>query len=78
MTFAYGKESRNWKRKPLKVWIDCRQSFGKWVDVLILTPIDWPSFAPKENIPTINVGTQAQKPAVAQEQMPEEFNDIPE
>jgi hypothetical protein len=75
MTFAYGKDSKNWKRKPLKVWIDRRQSFGKWVDVLILTPTDWPSFAPQENTPTINVGTQPTRPAPVE---PEEFNYIPE
>ncbi len=75
LTFAYKKDSKNWKRKPLKVWIDRRQSFGKWVDVLILTPPEWPTFEIPENIQTINVGAEPESEGVEDRSV--DFGKIP-
>ena len=55
MTAAYGKNSKNWMNKPLKVWIEMEMSFGKRKPVLRLTPIDWTaSMMDGAAVPTID------------------------
>ena len=38
---AWGQDSKEWIGKELKAWVKQQMSFGKEIDVLILTPKDW-------------------------------------
>ncbi len=52
----WGKDSKNWIGKDLKVWLLRQMSFGKLISVLILTPAHWdsPEITKEVDIPIIN------------------------
>jgi len=41
MIKEFGKDSKTWIGKPLKIWAPLQMSFGKMKKVLILTPATW-------------------------------------
>ena len=62
---AFGKESKEWINKPLKTWIMPQMSFGKMIDVLILSPQDWKSpidEAKEDELETIQLQDDANQP----------------
>ena len=54
----WGKDSKEWVGKELKVWVIKQLSFGRTTDAMILTPVDWTvaTLSEKEgnSVPTIN------------------------
>ena len=51
----WGDDSKEWQGKGLRVWLVRQLSFGKMINILILTPKTWtaPSKEESDNIPIV-------------------------
>lgn len=72
----WGDDSRTWVRKDLKVWIVNQLSFGKMINVLILTPEDWTKPTKEETGEVIPV-VEDEEREPEDTQIPEEDQNFP-
>ena len=73
----WGDDSRIWVEKPLKVWIEKQLSFGKRINVLILTPEDWTNPTKEETGEEIPTVEDEEREPERDEPVPEEEQDYP-